>query len=154
VLVCLGVRLVVCRRVDMEMRRVKRLWHESEHRLLLLQSELRTAQVTQKAVVADLGHMETANAAQAQRIDELVRGAALDHQAQRERVDALETAREAARMAKAEAAELSLQMVAGTAAIAALREEARAAIASRVLVSSHLISSQPVAWSRDAAVAW
>ena len=35
--------------VDAEMRRVKRLWHESEHRLLLVQSELRTTQVTQRS---------------------------------------------------------------------------------------------------------
>ena len=33
----------VSERVDTEMRRVKRLWHDSEHRLLLLQSEVRTA---------------------------------------------------------------------------------------------------------------
>ena len=32
----------VSERVDKELRRVKRLWQESEHRLLLLQNELRT----------------------------------------------------------------------------------------------------------------
>ena len=58
--------------VDAEMRRVKRLWHESEHRLLLVQSELRTTQVTQRAVSADLRLLEETSASQAQRIDELV----------------------------------------------------------------------------------
>ena len=50
------------------MRRVKRLWQESEHRLLLLQSELRTSQVTHEAVGADLRHAEEQLASQAQRI--------------------------------------------------------------------------------------
>lgn len=113
----------ISERVEVEMRRVKRMWHESEHRLLLLQSELRTAQVTQKAVNADLHHLEEVAHTQKQRIDELVRMAALDHSAQRERNEQLEKAREAARLSKIESNELSLQMVAASAMIVSLRTE-------------------------------
>ena len=113
----------VSERVDTEMRRVKRLWHDSEHRLLLLQSELRTAKVTQDAVAADLRHLEELSAQQAERIDELVRGAALEHTVQRERALELEKARDAARKSRLESSELSLQMVAATATVSALRTE-------------------------------
>ena len=99
------------------------MWHESEHRLLLLQSELRVAQVTQRAVAADLRHTEAACASQASRINELTSTAALEHQASRKRVEALEAAREDARRARIESAELTLQLVAAGAMSQALRGE-------------------------------
>ena len=113
----------VSERVDVEMRRVKRLWQEAEHRLLLLQSEVRSAQVTQRALGADLAHVEEVCAAQAQRIEELVRSAAVDHQAQRERAHALEASRDAARRAKLDVGETQLQMVAMGASVRALTSE-------------------------------
>ena len=77
----------VSERVDTEMRRVKRLWQEAEHRLLLLQSELRTALVTQRTLGADLRHAEALAEAQGARIEELAAGSALDAALVRERGD-------------------------------------------------------------------
>ena len=141
----------VSERVDTEMRRVKRLWQESEHRLLTLQSELRTSQVTQRAVGADLALAEEQLASQAQRIDELVRGSALDLQAQRERADALDAAREATRLARLESAELQLQLASASATVLALTSEvelssappwtARPPTASSSAASTRVLSS-------------
>ena len=93
------------------------------HRLLLLQSELRTAQVTQAAITADLSHAESLLAERATRIEELERAAVLDYQASRTRVEQLEKARQAEKDAKFESSELAVQMVGASAANMSLRAE-------------------------------
>ena len=91
---------------------VKRLWQESEHRLLVLQSELRTAQVTQRTMAADLKHAELDLQSQSERIRELEHAARLSSSMLRERSDALDAAREAEHAQRATVGQLQLQLVA------------------------------------------
>lgn len=113
----------VSERVDTEMRRVKRLWQESEHRLLVLQSELRTAQVTQRTMAADLKHAELDLQSQSERIRELEHAARLSSSMLRERSDALDAAREAEHAQRATVGQLQLQLVATAVSSEALTSE-------------------------------
>jgi hypothetical protein len=113
----------VSERVDKELRRVKRLWQESEHRLLLLQNELRTSQVTLRTLAADLTHAEALTAAQASRIDELVAAAEVNAALYRSRADELERTQLAITDKAAMVRQLQLQLVATAVSAEALSSE-------------------------------
>lgn len=113
----------VSERVDKELRRVKRLWQESEHRLLLLQNELRTSQVTLRTLAADLTHAEALTAAQASRIDELVAAAQVNAALYRSRADELERTQLAITDKAAMVRQLQLQLVATAVSAEALSSE-------------------------------
>ena len=113
----------VSERVDKELRRVKRLWQESEHRLLLLQNELRTAQVTQRTLAADLTQAEVLTTAQGSRIEELVSAASVQSGMMRERAEELEVANTAITHKTVLIGQLQLQLVATAVSAEALSSE-------------------------------
>ena len=113
----------ISERVDRELRRIKRLWQESEHRLLLLQNELLTSQVTVRVMRTDLANVEAVSGAQQTRINELVQRSDMDMQQQRERATELEAAHEAVRQQRQLVSELQLQLVATTVSSEALAHE-------------------------------
>eukprot|EP00966_Prymnesium_polylepis_P152306 3517835-Prymnesium_polylepis.1 len=92
------------------MRRIKTLWEDAEHRLLIVQSELLMSKVSQRTLQADVSFME-AQAEQAARENAALREQLLhEEQRQMDTQDALEKALASERQERLVAVELQLQL--------------------------------------------
>ena len=107
------------------MTRVRKLWEDAEHRLLVVQRELLLAKVAESTLKADLGFME-GQLSQTMRENETLTQAVHDARAlQRETEDALEHAQAAERHERLTQAEMQLQLGQSSGTAKLLTQETR-----------------------------